>query len=33
MQSDAKTDWDERISLRSDEYRELEFPDLDPPKE
>ncbi|GAA1602011.1 hypothetical protein GCM10009789_65240 [Kribbella sancticallisti] len=33
QQSDAKTDWDERISVRSDESRELEFPDLDPPEE
>lgn len=33
MQSDAKTDWDQRISVRSDESRELEFPDLDPPQE
>jgi xylan 1,4-beta-xylosidase len=32
MQSDAKTDWDERIAVRSDESRDLEFPDLDPPK-
>lgn len=33
MQQDAKTDWDERIALRSDEEREFTFPDLDPPKE
>ncbi|TCM48018.1 xylan 1,4-beta-xylosidase [Kribbella sp. VKM Ac-2568] len=33
MQSDAKTDWDDRISVRSDETRELRFPDLDPPAE
>jgi xylan 1,4-beta-xylosidase len=33
MQSHAKTDWDERISVRSDESRDLEFPDLDPPAE
>jgi xylan 1,4-beta-xylosidase len=33
MQEDAKTDWDERIALRSDEERAFEFPDLDPPKE
>ncbi|MER7249673.1 xylan 1,4-beta-xylosidase [Kribbella sp. NPDC000426] len=37
MQNDAersaRTDWDERIALRSDEEREFAFPDLDPPKE
>jgi xylan 1,4-beta-xylosidase len=33
MQHDAKTDWDERIALRSDEERAFSFPDLDPPKE
>jgi xylan 1,4-beta-xylosidase len=33
MQQDARTDWDARISLRSDEEREFTFPDLDPPKE
>src|SRR4051812_16742834 len=33
MQNDAKTDWDVRIALRSDEEREFAFPDLDPPKE
>lgn len=33
MQRDAKADWDERISVRSDEDREVAFPDLDPPKE
>ena len=33
MQQDAKTDWDERIALRSDEQRAFSFPDLDPPKE
>ncbi|MGY4771952.1 GH39 family glycosyl hydrolase [Kribbella sp. CWNU-51] len=33
MQQDAKTDWDERIALRSDEERAFDFPDLDPPKE
>jgi xylan 1,4-beta-xylosidase len=33
MQQDAKTDWDERIALRSDEERAFSFPDLDPPKE
>lgn len=33
MQNDAKTDWGERIALRSDEEREFVFPDLDPPKE
>ncbi|TDO35638.1 xylan 1,4-beta-xylosidase [Kribbella sp. VKM Ac-2527] len=33
MQSDAKADWDARIAVRSDEDREFEFPDLDPPKE
>lgn len=33
MQSDAKTDWDDRISVRSDETRELRLPDLDPPAE
>ncbi|MGW6200454.1 GH39 family glycosyl hydrolase [Kribbella sp. NPDC055110] len=33
MQQDAKTDWDERIAVRSDEERAFAFPDLDPPKE
>ncbi len=33
MTDDAKTDWDERIALRSDEERGFEFPELDPPKE
>ncbi|GAA1588689.1 GH39 family glycosyl hydrolase [Kribbella karoonensis] len=33
MQEDAKTDWDERIALRSDEERAFAFPELDPPKE
>jgi xylan 1,4-beta-xylosidase len=33
MQSDAKSDWDERIAIRSDESRELKLPDLDPPQE
>ncbi|ADB34402.1 Xylan 1,4-beta-xylosidase [Kribbella flavida DSM 17836] len=33
MDSDAKSDWDARISVRSDEAREFGFPDLDPPKE
>jgi xylan 1,4-beta-xylosidase len=33
MQHDAKTDWDARIAIRSDEDREFAFPDLDPPKE
>src|SRR6266487_4248418 len=33
MQQDAKTDWDERIAVRSDEERAFTFPDLDPPKE
>ncbi|GAA1588898.1 hypothetical protein GCM10009804_51210 [Kribbella hippodromi] len=33
MQPDAKTDWDQRIALRSDEQREFAFPDLEPPKE
>jgi xylan 1,4-beta-xylosidase len=37
MQNDAqrspRTDWDERIALRSDEEREFDFPELDPPKE
>jgi hypothetical protein len=28
-----RTDWDERIALRSDEERAFDFPDLDPPKE
>ena len=32
-QRSARTDWDERIALRSDEEREFAFPDLDPPKE
>jgi xylan 1,4-beta-xylosidase len=31
MQNNAKADWDERIARRSDESRELELPDLDPP--
>ncbi|GAA0961490.1 hypothetical protein GCM10009554_78050 [Kribbella koreensis] len=31
MQSDAKADWDSRIAIRSDESREVELPDLDPP--
>ncbi|MFG1620285.1 xylan 1,4-beta-xylosidase [Kribbella sp. NPDC049227] len=30
---EAKTDWDARIALRSDEERAFTFPDLDPPKE
>jgi xylan 1,4-beta-xylosidase len=29
----ARTDWDARIAVRSDEDREFAFPDLDPPKE
>ncbi|GAA1128280.1 hypothetical protein GCM10009630_27570 [Kribbella jejuensis] len=33
MPEHAKTDWDQRIALRSDERREFAFPDLDPPKE
>jgi xylan 1,4-beta-xylosidase len=33
MDTDAKADWDARIAVRSDEVREFEFPDLDPPKE
>jgi xylan 1,4-beta-xylosidase len=33
MQHDAKTDWDERIAVRSDEDRAFAFPELDPPKE
>ncbi|GAA2825535.1 GH39 family glycosyl hydrolase [Kribbella solani] len=33
MQQDAKTDWDQRIALRSDEERAFAFPDLEPPKE
>ncbi len=33
MQQDAKTDWDERIAVRSDEDRAFAFPELDPPKE
>lgn len=33
MPEDAKTDWDQRIALRSDEQREFAFPELDPPKE
>ncbi|TDO64139.1 xylan 1,4-beta-xylosidase [Kribbella sp. VKM Ac-2571] len=33
MQHDAKTDWDERIAVRSDEDRSFTFPELDPPKE
>ncbi|MEU4289631.1 xylan 1,4-beta-xylosidase [Kribbella sp. NPDC026596] len=33
MQHDAKTDWDARIAVRSDEERDFTFPDLDPPKE
>ncbi|MFI5712437.1 xylan 1,4-beta-xylosidase [Kribbella sp. NPDC051620] len=31
MPSDAKADWDERIAIRSDESREVELPELDPP--
>jgi xylan 1,4-beta-xylosidase len=33
QQRDAKADWDERISVRSDEARDFAFPDLDPPKQ
>ncbi|TDU91589.1 xylan 1,4-beta-xylosidase [Kribbella voronezhensis] len=30
---DARADWDARITIRSDETREFDFPDLDPPKD
>jgi xylan 1,4-beta-xylosidase len=33
MQKDAKGDWDQRIAVRSDESRELDLPDLDPPSD
>jgi xylan 1,4-beta-xylosidase len=33
MKKDAKGDWDQRIAVRSDESRELDLPDLDPPSE
>ena len=33
LMHDAKADWDARISIRSDEQRDFDFPDLDPPKE
>ncbi|TCC18210.1 GH39 family glycosyl hydrolase [Kribbella speibonae] len=33
MPDDAKTDWDQRIALRSDEQRAFAFPELDPPKQ